>query len=95
MSIRLEDGAWTVRCDGACGLSPDEENWGVDRWPDVGKAVRNARQYGWTLVAPDLVYCPDDIPADVPDPAWPSSPAELEAAGQLPLVPWIVVTVGV
>lgn len=75
---------WLVQCDGDCEQVLDREDEGVIyHHPSRGEAEDTVRVFKWARSADGrFVYCPADAPAagDLPG----LSPAEQEAAGQLP-----------
>jgi hypothetical protein len=80
---QLEDRCWLVQCDGECEMHIDEEGeCYISHCGSRQIAEEVVAAYKWACVG-DLVFCPEDAPADGQVP--PPSPAELEAAGQLPL----------
>jgi len=83
----LPSRCWVVQCDGDCGQVIDEFDEGyICHHLTAAEAEKTARAWEWVLVPGPLgesVYCPEDRPegAELPPP----SPAEQEAAGQIPL----------
>jgi hypothetical protein len=79
---QLDAPCWVVQCDGECEtvLDTEDEGWTFhhDSRADAGTT---AAAYGFRY-AGDSVFCREDAPGDAP---LLLSPAEREAAGQLPL----------
>lgn len=80
---QLDDRCWLIRCDGDCDEHIDEAEEGfISHCESRQLAEEMMAAYRWAYHG-DLVFCETDAPENAELP--PSSPAELEAAGQLRL----------
>ncbi len=83
--VRLDAPCWVVQCDGECETVLDTEDEGyVFHHDSRAEAERTAAGYHMAFGDDGRVFCEDDTPAGAV--ALPS-PAELEAAGQMRLIP--------
>ena len=82
---RHDDRCWVVQDDGGCEQVLDEEGEGcIIHHGSRQEAERTAAEWDWAYSADGrFIYCPCE-PREDSEPI-PSSPAELEAAGQLRL----------
>jgi hypothetical protein len=78
---QLESACWIVQCDGGCEYVLDEEDEYIFHHESIADALETVRASEWRTVG-DSVFCPEDAPDGA---ELPLSPAEQEAAGQLPL----------
>jgi len=95
IQARQGDGqCWVAECDapdgpeGTCGetLGDDEEGPSCIHFGTLEELLGWLPGEGWTRSGPDGALCAGDSP-DVADAAAVAAPAELEAAGQMRLIP--------
>lgn len=84
----LASPCWIVQCDGDCDVVIDQEGEGYTVHHEAAaEAQDTARSWEWAVMPGEFggqaVYCPEDKPDDAE--LLPPSPADQEAAGQMPL----------